>query len=70
MLLVACYDTCSTHRIFPALCNAGWVVVVCVCGGGGAICLSFWSLQDCLSVHLQLVFNVDSRKERKENSLY
>ena len=46
-----------------------------VCRGGegdlkGAICLGFWSLQECLSVNLQLVFKVDSRKERKENSVY
>ena len=42
MLLVACYDTCSTYRIFPALCNAGWVVVcVCVWGGGEPFALAF-----------------------------
>ena len=55
-------------------------VVQCRVGGGvwgggegapkEAICLLFWSLQDCLSVNLQLVFKVDSRKEKKENSVY
>ena len=33
--------------------------------GGGAICLGFWLLQDCLSVNLQLIFKVDSRKEKE-----
>ena len=47
-----------------------WGVCVCVGGGGGAICLGFRSLQDCLSDNLQLVLKVDSRKERKENSVY
>ena len=71
MLPVVCYVACSTYRIFPALCIAGvggpsFQKVVCVCvGGGEPFALASGLLQDCLSVNLQLVFKVDSRKEKE-----
>ena len=44
----------------------GWVVVcVCVCGGGEPFALASGHCKDCLSVNLQLVFKVDSRKEKE-----
>ena len=74
MLPVACYVASSTYRIFPALCNAAWVVVVCVGGGGRGILKEPFALASghCKNVSQspQLVFKVDSRKERKENSVY
>jgi len=67
VLPVVCYVACSTYRIFPALCIAGvgGGVCVCVCVGGEPFALASGHCKDCLSVNLQLVFKVDSRKEKE-----